>query len=273
VRRPALLAIAVALVTAACSSGGPGALPKVPDFPKPATTTTEVDYSAIPLKSVGGRGPTTSVVFGPGQATLSGTVVGDEGAIAGATVQVERIVSGAVGTMTVFTAEDGTWTLPMILGGRYRVRAWLAPDLAQTSSSAAFLGAAETKTMQLKVRDVGGLNVQSSIAPDPPRLGEDANLVVQVVLRVVDSQGVVRGTPQANENVELVGSSGWRVETDNPTFTDGAGRAEWRLRCRATGRQPLAVTVGTETIPLSVSNCVEPPEETTTSTAEVGLVP
>lgn len=272
-RRAALVAIAVALVTAACSGDGPGALPKVPDFPAPATTTTDVDYSAIPLKAVGGRGPTTSVVFGPGQATLSGTVVADEGAVFGATVQVERIVSGAVGVMTVLTAEDGTWTLPKILGGRYRVRAWLAPDLAQTSPSAAFLQATETKTMQLKVRDVGGLNVQSSIAPDPPRLADDANLVVQVVLRVVDAQGVVRGTPQDNVSVDLVASSGWRIESDNPTVTDSDGRAKWTLHCRATGRQPLAVTVGTQTIPLSVNNCVDPTEEATTTTAESVLVP
>jgi hypothetical protein len=31
--------------------------------------------------------------------------------------------------------------------------------------------------------------------------------------------------------------------------------------------------VGSQSIPLDVSNCVEPPEETTTTTAEVSIVP
>lgn len=262
----------VALVAVACSSD-PGALPEVPDFTPAATTTTGIDYSEVPLKGVPGKSPTTSVVFGPGQASMSGTVISDEGAIPAATIQIERIVSGAVGVMTIQSAEDGTWSLPQVLGGRYRARAWRAPDLAQTNWTALFLEASETKTVQLRVRDVGGLSVSSSIAPDPPRLGEQANLVVQVTLKVVDEQGVVRATPQENLRVDLVNSAGWRVESANPAATNADGRVAWTLRCRGTGRQPLAVTIGTQTVPLEVANCVEAPEETTTTTAEVGLVP
>ena len=269
-RRGAALLLALAAVgAAACSGGGSEALPEVPDFTPAATTTTDVDYSQVPLKSVAARVPTTSVVFGPGQATLSGTVVSDQGAIPGATVRVERVVGGAVGVMTILTGADGTWTLPQILGGRYRVRAWLAPDLVQTNPSAAFLGATETKTMQLKVRTAGGLSVRASIAPDPPLLGEDANLVVQLVLKVVDQEGVLRATPQDNVRVDLLTSGGgWRVESTNPQVTDSNGRAEWTLNCRSSARGSLAVTVGTETIPLDVNSCVAPVEESTTTTEE-----
>ncbi len=262
----------LALALVACSSG-PGALPNVPDFKLAATTTTGIDYSAIPLKGVSGRMPTTSVVFGPGNATVSGTVIGEDGAIGGASVLIERIVSGAAAAMTVVSAEDGTWSVPSVLGGRYRVRAWREPDLAQTTPSAVFLGAAETKELQLRVRNVGGLGVTASIAPDPPLLGRAANLVVQVTLKTVDGQGIVRATPQDNVSVDLIGSSGWRVETANPTITDEKGRARWTLRCRATGRQPLAITVGNQTVPLSIAGCVDPAEESTTTTAEsAGLI-
>jgi hypothetical protein len=245
----------------------------VPDFKLAATTTTDIDYAEVPLKGVPGRSPTPTVVFGPGQATVSGTVISDEGAIPGASILVERIVAGGVATMTLQTAEDGTWTLPQVLGGRYRIRAWRAPEYAQTTPSAVFVGSTETKTLQLRVRRIGGLSVKASIAPDPPRLGNDANLVVLVSLKVVDENGVARATPQSNVRVDLTGSGGWRVESANPTATDLDGRAYWKLRCRATGRQPLAVTVGSETIPLDVSECVDIVEETTTTTAEIEVVP
>lgn len=262
-----------ALVLAGCSSG-PGALPRVPTtLVPPATTTTDVDYSNVPLRGVGGRSPTTSVVFGPGHATVGGTVVGEEGVIAGATVLVERVVSGSVGAITVQTAEDGSWTLPQVFGGRYRVRAWRVPDLIQTTPTAVFLGSSETKTVPLKVKTVGGLSVSAAIAPDPPRLGEDANLVVLVALKVVDEQGVARATPQDNVAVDLVGNSGWGIRSANPTVTDSNGHAAWVVHCRSEGRQSLAVTVGPETIGLKLNDCVDVVEETTTSSTETTLVP
>jgi hypothetical protein len=260
------------LALAACSNG-PGALPKVPDLIKPAeTTTTDVDYSQLPLKGVN-RGPTTSIAMGPGQAAVAGSVVGDDGAVPGAVVQVQRIANGATANMLLQSAEDGTWALPQILGGRYRVRAWRAPDLAQTSWTAVFLGASESKTVELHVRSVGGLNVEASIAPDPPQVGEDTNLVVLVTVRTVDDQGIVRGTPQENIEVDLLTGTGWRILSPNPVGTNSAGQAEWTLRCRSSGDQRLAVNVGTQTIPLDVHSCLEPPPETTTTTPEVSIVP
>jgi hypothetical protein len=268
--RKYLIVFFVALV--ACSSD-PGALPKVPDFKPAATTTTDVDYSGAPLKGVNGRAPTTTIAIGPGPATVSGSVIGDEGPIAGATVQVERVAGGQTAGTTVATAEDGSWQLPKISGGRYRVRAWRAPDLAQTTWTGFFLGATETKTVQLRLRAVGGLSVEASIAPDPPRVFQEANLVVLVAVKMVDDQGVVRATPQDNVQVELVTGSGWRVFSSNPTTTDSRGEASWSLRCRASGHQSIAVTVGTQTIPLTINNGEESTPDTTTTTAEVGLVP
>jgi hypothetical protein len=267
------LAVAMLVGLVGACSSEPGALPKVPDLIRPpGTTTTEVDYSGAPLKGVT-RGPTTTITFGPGAATISGTVAAEGGAVPGATIEIERIAGGATATMTLVSAEDGTWQLPQVFGGRYRVRAWRAPDLAQTSWSGVFVGASETKTVDLRLRNVGGLSVVASIAPDPPRLGEDANLVALVTVKIVDDRGVVRATPQVNEPVDLVTSSGWRVLSANPTVTNNSGQADWTLRCRSTGRQQLAVNVGTQTIPLEVASCVDntPPE--TTTTAEVSVAP
>ena len=207
----------------ACSSD-PGALPKVPDFKPAATTTTDIDYSQVPLKGVTGHGPTTSIVLGPGQATVSGSVAGDDGAVAGATVQIERIANGASASALVQSAEDGTWSAPQILGGRYRVRAWRgARPRAQTTWSAVFLGSTESKTVQAARAQRRRSERRSIDLADPPRLGEDANLVTLVTVKVVDDQGVVRATPQANIEVDLITSSGWRILSANPDTTNANG--------------------------------------------------
>jgi hypothetical protein len=272
-RRHLILCAVISIVAAGCSGGGAGPLPKVPPIKASVTSTTDLDYSDVPLRGVSGKQPTTTIAFGPGTATLSGSVVGDEGPVAGASVLVERIVAGASAAMTVLSAADGTWALPHIFGGRYRVRAWRVPDLAQTNPAAVFLGGTETKTVPLRVKTVGGLAVKSSLAPDPPQTGEYANLVVAVSERTVDDGGIVRATPLDNVSVDLVGSAGWRVESANPDSTDTTGRAHWLLRCRQPGHQPLAVTVGTQTIPLDVSSCVEQvTEDTSPNTSTSGVV-
>lgn len=268
--RKTILLVALCLL-GACSSD-PGALPKVPDFTPAKTTTTDVDYSNVDIKAVPGKAPSTSVVVQPGQATLNGSVIGDEGPVAGAKVNIERVVSGQVGQVVLLTAEDGTWSLPMIMGGRYRVRAWRAPDLAQTTPTALFLGQNETKTLELKVRTIGGTAVTSSFAPASPRTDRDTNLVVRVAQKTVDDNGIVRAEAIPGVRVNLIGGSAWVVRTSNPAFTDASGEAEWTLRCRRSGSQPLAVEVGSTTIPLDVQNCVDPSEEPTTTTADVTVV-
>jgi hypothetical protein len=119
------------------------------------------------------------------------------------------------------------------------------------------------------VKTVGGLSVKSSLAPDPPPIDRDVQLVVLVTQRTVDAQGVVRATPLPDQQVDLVGSGSWRVESTNPVLTDSNGQAVWLLRCREAGRNPLAVNVGPESIPLTVNACVDPTAIETTTTSEV----
>lgn len=256
--------LAVLCLLGACSSD-PGAPPKVPEFTPAKTTTTDLDYSNVNIKSVPGKTPGTTVVLQGGQATLSGSVIGDEGAVAGAKVNIERIVNGQVGQIVLLTADDGSWSLPMIRGGRYRVRAWRAPDLAQTNATAVFLGQAETKTLELKVRTISGASITSSFAPKSPRIDRDTNLVIRVAQKTVDDDGIVRAAPIAGVRAELGGSSFWTVRTPNPAFTDSSGLVEWTLRCRDTGEHGLTVTVGNTTVPLDVAACVDPTEATTTT--------
>ena len=243
-------ALAVALVLgAACSGSDDASKPRpTPSLPP---TTVAVDFSGVRLERVPGN-TTTTIAIGPGKALLNGLVMGPDGPVPGAVVHAERLVGDGQAVVDVATLPDGTWSIPNILGGRYRVRAWRAPDLALTKPEVFFLGGDEKKRLDLGLTRYDGPAATASIAPNPPFVGEPANLVVRLSIQSVDPQGIVRAVPAAPTSVNLVGSGAWSVESENPTFTDGVGDARWRVRCRASGNQSLAVVVGDfQTLPLS----------------------
>jgi hypothetical protein len=263
----ALVLLAAAL--AACSKGDPfSALPT----PKtvvtdPTTTTSEVDLTGVPLRPVDGA-TTTTVALGPGPMTIVGKVEGPDGAVvAGAIVQLERIVGDSSAIAKVPTAADGTWNLAKVFGGRYRIRAWREPDLATAKPQVVFLDAGPDRAVSLHLDAVGGVRVDSAIAPDPPVVGEQINLKVRVAERSVDHDGIVRDVPRAGEFVTLSGSGDWSVGSPNPSTTGGDGSTIFRLTCGDTGSQPLFATLSTgESYPLVIPPCIEA-ATTTTSTS------
>ena len=260
------LVVGAFVAAAACSSGGVKPLPAPPTTQPRASTTEVPDLTGVVLREVPGR-TTTTVALTPGKAVLNGSVVGPDGPVPGAVVRAERLVGDSVGSADVATAADGTFALPAVKGGRWRVRAFRAPDLALIKPELFYLADGETKTLTLKVERYTGAGVSSAIAPDPPVVGEPANLVVQVTLQSVDANGVVRGVPIPGVRVELLGSGDWRVEGTNAQPSDGSGRAVWRVRCDSPGSQALTVRVGDDdTFPLRLPACVAAPPSTTTST-------
>jgi hypothetical protein len=278
--RPRLLPVSlVLLVLAATGCTGAGVdfepLPPPPVVPE-TTTTTAVDFSAIGLPGVVGR-TTTTLAVGPGAASVGGTVSGPDGAVDGAVVRIERLVGDARASADVLTQPDGTWTMPGLLGGRYRVRAWRAPDLALTRPEVFFLEAGATKVLDLVLTRFAGVAISLAIAPNPPLIDGPANLAVRAVDRVVDSGGVVRVTPLARVNAELFGNGDWRLRSPNPTVTDGTGTARWQLICGRVGGQDLSVLIAdTHVFPLALPPCgaappttepEEPVDATTTTTA------
>lgn len=264
--RPLLLPVSL-VVLALAASGCTGAgvdfepLPPPPVVPE-TTTTTAVDFSAIGLPGVVGR-TTTTLALGPGAATVGGSVSGPEGAVEGAIVRIERLVGDGRASADLLTQPDGTWTMPGLLGGRYRVRAWRAPDLALTRPEVFFLEAGATKTLDLVLQRFAGVAISVAVAPNPPLIDGPANLAVRVVDRVVDNGGVVRATPVGGVNAELFGTGDWRVRSPNPTTTDGTGTARWQLVCGRVGSQDLSVLIAdTQAFPLALPPCGAAPPTT-----------
>ncbi|MCU1463879.1 MAG: hypothetical protein JWO37_3954 [Acidimicrobiales bacterium] len=262
-RASAVLLAAIVALLAACSGSHSKALPPAPAVDE--TTTTLPDYSKVGLGPVTGR-TTTTIDNRPGSANLSGTVAaGLDGPVGAAVVRVQRLVGDAVVQTDVATNPDGTWALPNVQGGRYRIRAWRAPDLALVEPVVLFIGATEARSVPISVGRFTGVSAVASIAPNPPVVGDPANLVVQARTQAVDAEGVVRASPLPGATLELSGSAAWSVASGGAVTADGQGVGRWEVHCTAAGPQPLSVTVnGTDSFPLNLAACTEP---TTTTTA------
>jgi hypothetical protein len=252
------VALAVVLVLLAACGGDdpfapladPGPVPDVP----PQTTIPLGNASAV-LPAVPGTTTTTAVALFPGPARLRGRVQGPDGPVAGATVQLERLVGDASATHRVVTGPDGGWDVPAVLGGRYRVRAWRPPDLATPQAEVLFLAGGDPVEVDLALARLGTLRVDAVAAPATPVEGEPANLVVRVSARVVDVDGVARETPQSGVAVSLTGSGAWTVTGANPTSTDVDGTAQFQITCFTQGAPPLSLSVAGATEVPTLPGC------------------
>lgn len=268
--RRVVLVLGVVLLAACSGKHGsfgtiedPGEVSTIPQL----TTTSERDLTGVALNPVAGN-TTTSVVLGPGPVTIAGTVQAPDGVVPDAIVQLERLVGDGVAATRIPTLPDGTWKLEKVLGGRYRIRAWRVPDLATARSEVLFIEDGKDRPVALTLAAVGGVRVDAAVAPDPPVVGNQANIEVRVAERTVDAEGVVRDAPRQGVSVGLGGSGAWELDSPSPTTTMADGTAEFRVTCQQSGQQPLFATLADgSSYALLLPACVSS-GTTTTSTTE-----
>ena len=262
-------AVLIALVTVAvvlpnCTGVKNLSFPTPPGTaPGSAETTTAVppDLTGVSLTPVASAPPTTVTVT-PGAASLQGIVTGPLGIVGGATVLVERLVGDSVGAKSVATAADGTWKLPGIKGGRYRIRSWHAPDLSLTTPQVILLGATENQSVTLTLLQYNGTNATATVAP-VLAVAQVSTLVVVVTVQTVGPDGVVRATPLPGAAVDVTAAPNIVIAGANPTNSDAGGRVTLRLGCSATGPPGLSATVDSlNTFPLAVPDCLAVPPPT-----------
>jgi hypothetical protein len=278
----ALLAVAAAAALAGCgASVATLSLPVPPATvaPPPGSTTTvaPVDGGAVTEPGVTGATSTTSVALGPGAATITGTVFGPSGAVRGATVQVERLVGYQVASTELVTSGTGRFRLGRVLGGRYRVRAWLAPSLAMTTSAVFFVGDHATHLSDLQVQRFSGPAVRSTFDPDPTVTGAPVTVAVEVSDPVVTPAGTVDYGPEMGTQVQLIGGGAWDVNGSGTATTAADGIVIFTASCETAGSDPLtAVVGGGDDVSLHVPTCYAPyvppppPPSTATTTPSLG---
>jgi hypothetical protein len=242
----------------------------------PPPSTAPSDLTAVSLGGVGGT-TTTTPIRSTGTAHLSGTVTTTQGPtpgpVAGAIVRLEHLAGPTV-TTDVIAGPDGHYDAPNIAGGRYRVRAFLAPNFAQTDPPVFFLADGEQRTVDLSMENFDGLTVTSAAAPDPPALNQRATLAVRVATRRVDGNGIVRVQAVPNAIVDLTGITGWSVTGPPSAVTDASGDTSFTLVCRTPGTTQVQIAVRADAADqphpatMTTSACVDTtPTTATTSTS------
>jgi hypothetical protein len=270
-RRSVLAAVVAVLVLGglgACTEGDDGkALPP----PKPETTTTTtapIDFSHVELVGIT-PGRSSSTTRPPaGESVIAGKVFDSSGqpvpqAMIRATYYAD---SDHPEIVEVLSGDDGGYRLEQLLGGRWRIRAWKAPDLATLEVPTFFLAAKENKGLDLKVKTVDDLTVTSRMAPDPPFMGSPAELAVLVLSQTVSQEGALSRSPATAAPVSLDLASAWSLQTDNAQTTNERGTARWTMVCSEEGDQPVSVVVFGRTFPLTVPSCLDPASTTTSTT-------
>jgi hypothetical protein len=285
-RRRALAAAAIVAVTVvgivACTSGGDDEAdaPAAPELSLPPPSYEDVAVVTLPegfvqpdtrgvrLSAVVGRprsGPPPLPVYG-GRAALGGVVVGPDGPVEGATVQLERFVGDRSGSVQVTSGGGGRFGARNLLGGRYRVRAWFAPNLTATRSEVTFLASDGSNTnLRVTMERFEGLQLQASLDVSAINVGDTARVRALLTRVVVDGDGIVVGEPVAGSSVQLTASAGLAVDGDNPATTDGSGIASWRVSCDREGAHSVSLTTEGAATSYTLPSCGPRPTTTTTT--------
>lgn len=273
-----LATVLVAMVAAGCSGGPPAAQPAPT---APVTTTTTIPPTTVPAPATTAAPTTTSttvrptttlttlLAMGPGEASIVGTVLGPSGPVDGAIVRVERLVGRSVVSQDVSTSGGGSWGLPLILGGSYRVRAFRPPDFGSSPTQTFFLAANERKVVDLRMPAATGERILATVSPNPPRVDQAATITIQVGAGRVDDQGRPALTPLPGVPLSLAPGPGIVLETAPQAVTDGNGSAVWRFRCQVEGANTFPLTVGTGVTQVVIPPCSgapPPPPAATTTT-------
>ena len=210
-----------------------------------------------------------------GTSSVTGTVTGADGAVGGATVLIERFVGVQSGSIMVAADGAGRFSASGLLGGRYRVRAWLQPALTTVQSATGFVADDDHINLSVTVERHDALTLQVASAVGSMSVGVPAGVNALITQQSVDTNGIVQDAPVAGVSLVLVGSTGLAVEQPNPAVTNAAGRASWSVVCSAPGSYVVSVsstappaTAGA-TLP-ACTNAPPPTSSTTTSTVKGG---
>ena len=228
---------------------------KLPDTRNAVLLAAPSKAKAAPIPVVGGK------------STITGVVTGPDGPVPGATVRIERFVGTTSGSVQVATDGSGHYVLKSALGGRYRVRAWLQPDLATFTSPTGFVADGDTLELSPDLERHNALTLQLAASQATFTMGEPGGVRALLTRESVDGNGVVQAGGVAATSIQLMPGEGLAVTSANPTTTDAAGSATWVVQCLALGAHDVSATVDGATASATLPACAAPSATTTSSTS------
>ena len=181
------------------------------------------DSRGASITPVQGRALPSSIPIRGGNATVTGAVNGPDGSVAGASVLIERFVGTDSASLMLSTDGSGRYAVAGLLGGRYRVRAWLAPLYTSVQSATNFVADGDRLEADIAVERHDATSLQLVPSVGAVLVGNRAAVTAQVSHEVVDGNGVVQAVASGGVELTLAGPDGVVVEAPNPVTTD-----DWR---------------------------------------------
>lgn len=202
--------------------------------------------------------PPLPVELRGGAARIGGVVSGPDGPVGGATVLVERHTTTGSATTRVVTGADGRWSLQRLLGGRYRIRAWVPGWMGMERSEVRFVANGERVDLPISLVAVDTEPKVAVVGAGDIFLGLTGSVAVTLTTTTVDEEGRIVVAGVGGVPIDLTIDQ--RVTAASTTaVTDDDGVARFVLRCEELGRPTAAVGFDDRIEPVTLPSCVAVP--------------
>lgn len=200
-----------------------------------------------------------------GEAELSGIVKGPEGPVPRAVVHLERVTPAGSATLEIVAKSDGSWRRPKLLGGRYRVRSWLQPNMWADGSQTFFLGGEESRKVDFQLEEIVDEPFVEFHARDEVVRGSQYSVALTVGYKSVNEAGLLALAPLPGVPVSKANSFEFETNTEPIRFTDQTGALQFNQSCSKPGHSKIAFWVGpigeepAKRLAYDLPVCVAPP--------------
>ncbi len=197
----------------------------------PATqpSSTQTSGTQTPKTSSPGAGSATTPGTDPASPTAATS------SAAGGIVRLERFTSEGVGIREVPIDADGSWSATGLLGGRYRIRAWVPGRFTSGPPEITFLNAEANEVVNFNLVGVDStLSVQFH---DAGSFYEDMSGSVgfTVTSEAVDENGIIVTGPVSGLDFSVSIDGVYSFETSSVQRTNSNGAVIFNLRCHTPG--------------------------------------
>jgi hypothetical protein len=211
------------------------------------------------IPPVEGSTTSTSISFAKGKASISGTVIGPDGPVPGATVELVRIIGNIRSSpLRLVTNEDGKYSATGIKGGVVEIYAFKSPSFSMGDSITFFAGAGAKQDVTVKRFD--GPDLKWSLGPAQPYVGRTVTLSVRVAVQQVTPDGIVVPTFLEGIGVRVVPLGSLQPVGEFEKVSNVDGLASFTLSCSSTGPGTLQLLLATgEEATIEPRACIPPP--------------
>jgi len=144
-------------------------------------------------------------------------------------------VGTANGSITVAADGGGHYVATGLLGGHYKVRAWLQPSLTTFTAGTGFLVDSGRLSVDLSLSQYNAYTVQVAATSGVATVGQALTVEALVTQQTVDPNGVVQDAPVPTDQVLLSSDPSVTIGGANPGTTGADGLVSWTLTCQSPG--------------------------------------